>query len=59
MSYIELFASLSVTEFRAFKKALRTLIRAGVERATAVQILLDAIQVKHDCRERERLYRTA
>jgi hypothetical protein len=35
-------ASFTVAEFKAFKKALRTLVAAGVSYQTAVDLLVDA-----------------
>lgn len=35
-------ASLTVSEFKAFKRALAVLVRAGIDRYTAIDILLSA-----------------
>lgn len=47
--------TLTVTEFRAMRKALAVLCRAGVDRATAIQILTEA----HEKRRRWDLSRAS
>ena len=40
-------ATMTVSEFRAFKRALTTLLRAGVQYHEAVDILIAAHQRRH------------
>jgi hypothetical protein len=44
MDYLALLASMNVTQFRAFKKALGILSRMGIESNTAIFMMLDAHQ---------------
>lgn len=39
-------ATMTVTEFRAFRKAVAVLCRAGISHSDAVQILINAQQTK-------------
>lgn len=41
-------ATFTITEFRAFRKALLVLLRAGIERQTAIDILLSARAQRHE-----------
>jgi hypothetical protein len=51
-NYAEHLASMTVTEFRQFKRALSILHRSGLDNREAIHILIDA-RIKRELRHRQ------
>jgi hypothetical protein len=60
MNHAELLSAMTVSDFRAFKKALAVLMRAGVARVDAITILVERVSARrNEIRDYEVMRRSA